>query len=210
MTHGDVGAACATGIAMTCPTDLRRSDRARHRAALVTTVVVTAMTTLWFVTGSPVTSASAESVLPVGDRAGFLGGETSEARYRPPVDAPVVDGFRIDDGPYGAGNRGLEYGTTGGETVVATADGKVTFVGMVAGRLVVTLAHPDGRLSSLTYMESVVVVVGDPVTAGVVIGTAGVGLHFGVREDGRYLDPAVLFDRPYASGRRGVAHLVEP
>lgn len=130
--------------------------------------------------------------------------------YRPPVDAPVIDGFHMDNGPYGAGNRGLEYATMGGELVSATADGEVTFTGMVAGRLVVTLAHADGRLSSLTHMQSVDVAVGDVVIAGALIGTAGVGLHFGVREDGRYIDPMALFDDADAGRRRGVAHLVEP
>lgn len=130
--------------------------------------------------------------------------------YHPPVDAPVIDGFHMDNGPYGAGNRGLEYATMGGELVSATADGDVTFTGMVAGRLVVTLAHADGRLSSLTHMQSVDVTVGDVVTAEALIGTAGVGLHFGVRENGRYIDPMTLFHDADAGRRRGVAHLVEP
>ena len=39
--------------------------------------------------------------------------------YVPPVDAPVVDPFRPPAGPYGAGNRGLEYGTRPGTEVRA-------------------------------------------------------------------------------------------
>ncbi len=40
-------------------------------------------------------------------------------RYVPPVDAPVVDGFRPPATPFGAGNRGLEYGTDPGTPVAA-------------------------------------------------------------------------------------------
>lgn len=130
--------------------------------------------------------------------------------YRPPVDAPVVDPFRMDNGPYGAGNRGLEYGTHGGEPVWATASGEVTFVGRVADRLVLTLRHEDGRLSSLTNLASTVVVLGAVVSGGDLVGTAAPSLHLGVREDGRYIDPTSLFGALGLRGPRGVAYLVEP
>lgn len=134
----------------------------------------------------------------------------SRVRYQPPVDAAVIDGFRMDNGTYGAGNRGLEYGTVGGEQVRATADGEVSFAGMVAGRLVVSVVHADGRISSLTHMRSIAVRVGQFVGAGSVIGAAESGLHFGVRENGHYLDPATLFDTTAERRGGGVAYLVEP
>ena len=43
--------------------------------------------------------------------------------YSPPVDAPVVDGFRPPATPYGAGNRGIDYATVPGTPVRAAADG---------------------------------------------------------------------------------------
>ena len=41
--------------------------------------------------------------------------------YEPPVDAVVVDGFRPPATPFGAGNRGLEYGTDPGTAVAAVS-----------------------------------------------------------------------------------------
>ena len=41
----------------------------------------------------------------------------------PPVDAPVLDPFRLPAGPYGPGNRGIEYDTEPGEIVLAAAGG---------------------------------------------------------------------------------------
>ncbi len=112
--------------------------------------------------------------------------------YRPPVDAPVVDHFRLPDGHYGAGNRGLEYGTSPGQSVRAINAGRVSFSGPVAGRISVSIRHPDGRVSSLTGLEVAVVVRGELVARGAVVGTAGARTHLGVREDGRYVDPAPL------------------
>jgi murein DD-endopeptidase MepM/ murein hydrolase activator NlpD len=113
--------------------------------------------------------------------------------YRPPVAAPVVDGFRLPYGPYGAGNRGLEYATTPGQPVRAIGDGLVVFAGKVAGNLAVTVLHPDGLRSSYSYLAEALVKVGARVTTGTVIGTAGERLHLGVRAGGSYLDPATLF-----------------
>ena len=113
--------------------------------------------------------------------------------YAPPVAAPVVDPFRPPTGPYGPGNRGLEYGVVGGERVVAVADGVVQFAGAVAGRLVVTVVHPDGRRSSLTGLSVLLVVRGAELHRGALLGLAAPGLHLGVREGDRYVDPAELF-----------------
>ncbi len=113
--------------------------------------------------------------------------------YRPPVDAPVVDGFRLPDGPYGAGNRGLEYATSPGTAVRAIGAGLVVWAGPVAGNLAVTVLHPDGLRSSYSYLAEVRTKVGLRVTSGTLIGTAGERLHLGVRSGGVYLDPAALF-----------------
>ncbi len=115
------------------------------------------------------------------------------AVYRPPVDAPVVDGFALPDGPYGAGNRGLEYATAPGTPVRAIGDGLVVFAGPVAGNRAVTVLHPDGLRSSYSYLAEIVVAVGVHVTIGQPLGPAGGRLHLGVRSGGTYLDPAALF-----------------
>ncbi|MFN7150799.1 MAG: murein hydrolase activator EnvC family protein [Microthrixaceae bacterium] len=129
-------------------------------------------------------------------------GATRAQRYSPPVDAPVADPFRLPLGHYGPGNRGLEYHTAPGTPVRAIGDGRVAFAGSVAGRLVVSIDHPDGLRSSSVGLAVVSVRVGQQVSAGEVVGSAGPTLHLGVRRDGRYLDPATLF------ARRGPARLV--
>ena len=113
--------------------------------------------------------------------------------YTPPVAAAVRDPFRMDHGLYGPGNRGLEYASGPGQPVRTIGSGVVVFAGAVAGRLAVTVVHPDGRRSSLTGLVSLAVRVGDMVRRGSLIGAAGEGLHLGVREGDRYVDPAGLF-----------------
>lgn len=121
------------------------------------------------------------------------GGQAAASGYRPPVDAPVVDPFREPSGPYGPGNRGLEYRTTPGTPVRAMGPGVVAFAGPVAGRLVVSVVHPDGLRSALTGLAAVLVRVGQRVDADTVVGAAGPLVHLGVRRGDRYLDPATLF-----------------
>ncbi|MET1048749.1 MAG: peptidoglycan DD-metalloendopeptidase family protein [Acidimicrobiales bacterium] len=126
--------------------------------------------------------------------AGLAGPTAAEpAIYRPPVDAPVVDGFRLPNGPFGAGNRGLEYDTVPGQVVRAIGDGLVVFAGPVAGIRYVTVLHPDGLRSSYGYLADLLVAAGERIVIGQVVGTAGERLHLGVRSGGTYLDPAALF-----------------
>lgn len=114
--------------------------------------------------------------------------------YRPPVDGVVVDPFRPPPGPYAAGNRGLEYATTPGATVVASGAGEVVFAGAVGATLHVTVLHPDGLRTSYSFLSQVLVARGQRVAAGQPIGVAGDHLHLGVRDpSGTYLDPALLF-----------------
>ncbi len=108
---------------------------------------------------------------------------------RPPVDAPVVDPFRMPDGPYGAGNRGIEYDTDTGDPVRAAAPGTVTFAGAVAGALYVTIDHGAHIRSSYSHLHRISVRVGARVDRGQVIAVAGDRLHFGVRVDEDYVDP---------------------
>lgn len=126
---------------------------------------------------------------PAGDDPGVL------PRYRPPVEVAVADPFHLPDGHYGAGNRGIEYATAGGEVARAVGPGTVAFAGSVAGRVVVSVDHPDGLRSALTGMSTLAVRVGERVVAGTPLGRAGPGLHLGVRRGRTYLDPASLFGR---------------
>jgi murein DD-endopeptidase MepM/ murein hydrolase activator NlpD/triacylglycerol esterase/lipase EstA (alpha/beta hydrolase family) len=113
--------------------------------------------------------------------------------YSPPVSAPIADPFRPPAGPYGAGNRGIEYDTEPGDPVRASADGTVVFAGPVAGTLHVTLRHVDGVRTSYSFLGAVDVVLGQGVRAGDQVGIAGERLHFGARSGDAYFDPAFLF-----------------
>lgn len=122
------------------------------------------------------------------------GASQADARpvFRPPGDAPVTDPFRPPGDRYGPGNRGIEYGTEPGEAVRAAAAGTVVFAGAVAGSLHVTIDHGAGVVSSYSYLLRVSVRLGARVSQGQVIAVAGDRLHFGVRVDGSYVDPATF------------------
>lgn len=141
-----------------------------------TTALVSAIMVLGAVVARPDTAGAQETV-----------------RYRPPVEAPVVDPFRAPATTFGAGNRGLTYDLPAGSSVRASAAGEVTFAGPVAGTLHVTVLHPDGLRSSYSFLESVGVRRGQRVDQGDLVGTAGAGFHLGVRSGDAYLDPAALF-----------------
>lgn len=173
--------------------------RSRHvlRAALLICLVVV-------LTHGPVHALGAVSGSGAAPEPGASGGSRPIGDYAPPVDRRVADPFHLDHGPYGPGNRGLEYATLRGDVVRAIGAGKVAFAGPVAGRLVVSVEHPDGLRSMLTGLVRIEVATGDLVARGTPVGVAGPGLHLGVRRGGRYLDPSTLLRR---SGR---AVLVSP
>ena len=122
--------------------------------------------------------------------------------YVPPVDAPVSDPFHVDGGPYGPGNRGIEYATEPGAVVVAAADGRVVFSGTVAGRRSVTIRHPDGVRTGYGPLRDVFVATGAEVRQRQPIGTAGGAVLFTVRVGEDYIDPASLLAGAF------VVHLV--
>lgn len=125
------------------------------------------------------------------DRAGA--GAPAAVTYRPPVDAPVVDPFRPADPNWKSGNRGLEYATTPGTPVAASAAGEVVFAGPVADGLHVVVLHDDGLRTSYSFLQLVAVKRGDRVAQGQTVGTTQARFHFGVRAGDAYLDPAKLF-----------------
>lgn len=121
-------------------------------------------------------------------------GEVSTV-HLPPVDGRVIDPFRLPDEPWLRGNRGLEYETTPGEIVRASATGVVSFSGSVAGSLFVTVRHDGTLVTTVGFVESVLVSVGDFVQQGSPLAIAGESIHFTARRDGEYIDPELLFQR---------------
>lgn len=115
---------------------------------------------------------------------------------QPPVSAPVADPFRLEQGQYGPGNRGLEYATGEGDTVAAAGVGRVAFVGPVAGTVYVSIDHHGGLRTAYGPVDEVRVAVGDLVEGGQIIATTVGPVHFSTRLDGVYVDPATLFGVP--------------
>ena len=129
----------------------------------------------------------------VATPAAAAGGAPTAVSYVPPVDAPVVDGFRPPANRYGPGNRGIDYGVPPGDPVRAAADGVVVFAGRIGPSSHVVVLHADGIRTSYSFLDGVDVRRGAHVHQGDVVGTAGGALHFGARAGDEYLDPTSLF-----------------
>ncbi len=109
-----------------------------------------------------------------------------------PVDAQVADPFRPPQTRFGAGNRGLEYATTGGEIVRAVDAGAVVFAGTVGRQRHVVVDHGDGLRSTYAFVSSVDVVRGQRVRKGQRVAAAGPGVHLTARLGSTYVDPMLL------------------
>lgn len=118
----------------------------------------------------------------------------------PPLPGPVARGFDPPDRPWLPGHRGVDLlGAVGGRVVAAMA-GRVVFAGNLAGRGVVVVSHGTLRTTYLPLRP--LVSVGEPVSAGQVIGRLAAGhrcpggtcLHWGLKRGDAYLDPLSLLD----------------
>ncbi len=111
----------------------------------------------------------------------------------------VTRRFQRPASTWGPGHRGIDLAAMPGQQVLAAAAGRVTHVGVIAGRGTVSVTHVGGVRT--TY-EPVTPLVrrGDTVRAGQVIGVVGQRgashcagcLHFGALRGQVYLDPLVL------------------
>jgi len=114
-----------------------------------------------------------------------------------PVVGPVIQAFDPPDTPYGSGHRGIDIAVAVGTTVVAPADGTVTFAGPVGGHLFVTIDQGGGLSSTYSWLSAKLIRKGDRVLQGQPIALTGWGhpgapiphLHLGVKLDGAYVDP---------------------
>jgi len=128
---------------------------------------------------------------------GPIGSAGASGTWTWPVVGPVVRGFDPPNSPYGSGHRGIDIAAPIGTPVVAPAPGIVTFSGLVAGSLHVTIDQGGGLLSTCSFLSATLVRKGDLVSAGQPIARSGPGhagdvqpdLHFGVRLAGQYVDP---------------------
>lgn len=174
-----------------------RARRRHHRPRRWPVPRLLALALLAVALASALTRPPAAAAVPPGGAGVARSGQAPEAPsaivHVPPVDAPVVDPFRAPPGPYGPGNRGLEYDTEPGDPVRASASGTVVFAGPVAGALHVTVRHADGVRTSYSFLARSHVVLGQRVDQGEPVGEAGDRLHFGARLADAYFDPALLF-----------------
>ncbi len=128
----------------------------------------------------------------------------------PPVPLALVQAEFRPAAAYGSGHRGMDLSAAPGSAVRAVAEATVAVAGPVAGKPVIVLLVEDPTLGRVrvTY-EPVIpeVDVGDLVRAGQQIGTLAAGgghcghpphcLHLGIKQNGRYMNPAPLI----SSGR---------
>ena len=103
------------------------------------------------------------------------------ARLQWPLRPPptVVRGFDAPSPNWNPGHRGVDLAGAPGQPVYAAGSATVVFAGLLAGRPVVSLAHPGGLRTSYEPVRAAVRV-GESVTAATVIGELAAG-HAGCR-----------------------------
>jgi murein DD-endopeptidase MepM/ murein hydrolase activator NlpD len=108
----------------------------------------------------------------------------------PPVRGRIVDPWRLGDGPYSSGNRGVDFAAEPGELVRAVAAGTVSFSGQVAGVRWVVIRHSDDLRTTVGPLSEFFVRAGESVGPGYVVGkAAGSTVHLGLRRGDLYIDP---------------------
>ncbi|CAM2740231.1 Putative peptidase [Actinomyces slackii] len=105
---------------------------------------------------------------------------------------------------WGRGHRGVDLAAPAGSQVRAAGQGVVAFAGVVAGRPVISIDHPDGIRTTYEPVEASVAA-GQSVARGQVIGTLLAGhrsdgvdaLHWGARTGKKsYVNPLRLLSPP--------------
>ncbi|WP_197321013.1 M23 family metallopeptidase [Saccharomonospora sp. NB11] len=169
---------------------------------LLLTVLATATTTTLMTSTAPGASAASDDHTPFGSE------PTPLFSWPLPVPSAVVRPFDQPSTPYSAGHRGVDLAAVIGQDVVAAADGRVAFAGLVAGRGVVSIDHDAGLRTTYEPVRWSVSA-GERVHRGQVVGTVAAEhpgcperacLHWGVRRGDDYLDP-LRFVRPVGALR---------
>lgn len=119
-------------------------------------------------------------------------------------EATVTRAFDRLPHPYAAGHRGVDLTGAPFAPVLAAGGGTVVFAGMVAGRPVVSIDHPNGLRTTYEPVDPSVAA-GQAVARGSPIGSLQTGhpgcpvqacLHWGLRRGETYLDPLLLLRPP--------------
>lgn len=129
---------------------------------------------------------------------------------RPEVVAP----FAPPEKRWQPGHRGVDLAANAGSAVLATAAGRISFAGTIAGVPVLVIDHGSVRTTYQPVTSNLAV--GTPVAPAMAVGTLRAGhecsvqlprscLHVGLRQGERYLDPLLLFDVT-GGGQAGRGH----
>ena len=167
------------------------SRRLRRHPVAVVVLTVSASVALVFWPAQAAangTTAAARAGTPPGDR------------WEWPVAPPhaLLEPFEAPPTPYAAGHRGIDVAALPGSAVVASADGVVSFAGIVVDRPALSVRHANGLVSSIEPVVATVAA-GDAVSAGQAVGIVASGahcdgrcVHLGVRLYGEYVNPLAL------------------
>ena len=139
--------------------------------------------------------------------------------FKPPIEGSISSGFGPRKDPIDpnktATHNGIDFAGKAGAPVSAVLPGVVKSAGAKGeyGNMV-EVEHKDGSISYYAHLDGINVKPGDKIEQGTPIGTIGAtgkstGAHveFGVRKDGRPIDPTPLFGQKPASESVQVASL---
>lgn len=131
----------------------------------------------------------------------------------PPVAGRVLDGFAPPAQRWLAGHRGVDLAAEIGDPVRSATAGVVVFAGVVAGTPTVSVQLPDGRRTTHQPVLAVVVV-GQAVAAGQILGELAAGshcavacLHWGLLRGKTYENPLSLVGVQTDTRTRGPVRL---
>ncbi|KAA8997598.1 murein hydrolase activator NlpD [Affinibrenneria salicis] len=145
----------------------------------------------------PAAGAAAASSTPASTPAATASSQVSNTAavsgWRWPTEGKVIDSFSAAEG----GNKGIDIAGSRGQSVVATAGGRVVYAGNALrgyGNLII-IKHNDDYLSAYAHNDSMLVREQQEVKAGQQIatmgstGTSSVRLHFEIRYKGKSVNP---------------------
>jgi len=191
-------AVMAGSAAMMAPPRSPAADPGARAATVARVTAVIGATPITLATTRSHSTAAAMATAPVSPRAGL----TWPLSPRPAVHRR----FEEPRSQWSSGHRGVDLLATVGQPVLSAGAGVVAFSGMVAGRGVVTVAHPGGLRTSYEPVD-VRLASGALVHPGTGIGVVSPApghcvpltcLHWGAISGQSYRDPLSLlgFGRP--------------
>jgi murein DD-endopeptidase MepM/ murein hydrolase activator NlpD len=124
------------------------------------------------------------------------GGGDGTTQFIWPLTKHYVSGYT-----FGPNHPGVDLGLSTGDPVVATAAGQVEYAGWndQGFGFMVQIDHADGWVSLYGHLETTLVLIGQPVAQGQLIGlgdstgnSTGPHLHFAIRHGSTWIDPLSL------------------